>query len=37
VRNEYLLFDPMRPVPTDWEKVLAKVAEKLLAAKKKTV
>jgi len=37
VRNEDLLFDPMHPVQTDWEKVLAKVAEKLLAAKKKTV
>lgn len=37
VRNEDLLFDPMHPVQTDWEKVLTKVAEKLLAAKKKTV
>lgn len=34
VRGEDLLFDPMRPVQTDWETVLAKVAEKLIAAKK---
>ena len=34
VRNEDLLFDPMRPVQTDWEQVLSKVAEKLIAAKK---
>jgi hypothetical protein len=32
-----LVFDPLKPVQTDWEKVLAKVAENLLAVKKKTV
>jgi transposase len=37
VKSEDLLFDPLRPVQTDWEQVLSKVAEKLLAAKKKTV
>jgi transposase len=36
VRSEDLVFDPMRPSQTDWEKVLAKVAEKLLAARKQT-
>lgn len=34
VKNEDLLFDPMKPAHTDWDKVLAKVAEKLLAGKK---
>jgi transposase len=34
VQSEDLVFDPMKPVQTDWEKVLSKVAEKLLAAKK---
>lgn len=34
VRNEDLLFDPMRPVHTDWEQILAKAAEKLVALKK---
>jgi hypothetical protein len=29
-----MIFDPTRPVQTDWEQVLAKVAEKLIAAKK---
>jgi transposase len=34
VKSDDLVFDPLKPVHTDWEKVLAKVAEKLLAAKK---
>ena len=34
LRREDLLFDPTRPVQTDWEQVLAKVAEKLVSAKK---
>ncbi len=33
-RHEGLLFDPTRPVQTDWEQVLAKVAEKLIAGRK---
>ncbi len=33
-RREDVIFDPTRPVQTDWETVLAKVAEKLIAAKK---
>ena len=33
-RREDVVFDPTRPVQTDWETVLAKVAEKLIAAKK---
>jgi len=33
-RREDVIFDPTRPVQTDRETVLAKVAEKLLAAKK---
>lgn len=34
LRREDVVFDPTRPVQTDWETVLAKVAEKLIAAKK---
>lgn len=33
-RREDVIFDPTRPVQTDWETVLARVAEKLIAAKK---
>ena len=33
-RREDIIFDPTRPVQTDWETVLAKVAEKMIAAKK---
>lgn len=34
LRREDVVFDPTRPVQTDWEQILAKVAEKLIAAKK---
>ena len=33
-RREDIVFDPTRPVQTDWETVLAKAAEKLIMAKK---
>ena len=33
--SEDLLFDPTRPVQTDWDQLLAKVAEKLIAGRKK--
>ncbi len=32
--SQLAVLDPTRPVQTDWETVLAKVAEKLIAAKK---
>ncbi|HRH45962.1 MAG TPA: hypothetical protein PKY82_30245, partial [Pyrinomonadaceae bacterium] len=34
-QSEDLLFDPTRPIQTDWEQLLAKVAEKLIAGRKK--
>jgi hypothetical protein len=34
IRREDVIFDPTRPVQTDWETVLARAAEKLSAAKK---
>lgn len=37
IRREDVIFDPTRPVQTDWETVLAKVAERLIAARKQKV
>lgn len=34
IKNEDMLFDPTRPVFADWEKILEKVAEKLIARRK---
>lgn len=34
IKSEDLVFDPTRPVQTDWEQILAKAAEKLVAIKK---
>jgi len=34
IKSEDLVFDPLKPVQTDWERILAKAAEKLVALKK---
>lgn len=34
IKGEDLLFDPTRPVHADWEKILEKAAEKLIALRK---